>query len=131
MAREIKFRAQSLTGELTYFDLHESQMSGDSDVFYVRGSPCKVGTEEQFTGLKDKNDKEIYEGDIIQFLDKGNMFDSALLLCTAQVTMKYARWFPKPINVKGLRYFEFEGYGENENCYIVGNIYENPELLEG
>ena len=48
--REIKFRAKTLEGDLIYFDLHESQISGDSDVFYVCrqevyctfNTPCEV-----------------------------------------------------------------------------------------
>jgi len=62
-----RFRATSLEGELIYFDLHESKMSGDSDVFYVNGIPCQVGTEQQFTGATDKNGKKSFENDIIKW----------------------------------------------------------------
>lgn len=85
----------------------------------------------RYTGLKDKNGTKIFEDDIICFYGRGNSFDRELKKCTAQVIMYYARWYAKPIHVPGLRYYEFNGYrNKNEKCEIIGNIYENPELLE-
>lgn len=85
----------------------------------------------QYTGLKDKEGKEIYEGDIIKWRDKGNIFDSEYEDCKSLIEFEYAQWYPNPINVKGLRGFHFQRYGEKEKyCEIIGNIYQNPELLE-
>lgn len=69
---------------------------------------------QQFTGLKDKNDKEIYEGDIVYYEDDGSDFPNILKICKA------VEW----VNV---------GWNLNSKLIsyeIIGNIYENTELLE-
>ncbi len=72
----------------------------------------------QFTGLKDKNGKEIYEGDIFPY-GKKNLI----------VRYECGGWTG---NWLGLNLFIFINEFPNvENCLeIIGNIYESPELLE-
>lgn len=73
----------------------------------------------QFTGLLDKNGKEIYEGDLI---DVARTFDAS----------------PLPVEFNKLGHIcvvDERGQhslliSEVEKCEVVGNIYENPELLE-
>jgi len=76
----------------------------------------------QSTGLKDKNGKEVFVGDIIK-CTRG---------CPHEVYLEkeyggtYIGGMPA-IYLKGIR----EGYAWTEHEEILGNIYENPELLEG
>jgi uncharacterized phage protein (TIGR01671 family) len=80
----------------------------------------------QFTGLKDKNGKEIFEGDVVSFED-----DPAGVVKWNSNFCCYTYWESKHIND------EYESMDWNQllkkdcNHYIVhGNIYENPELLK-
>jgi hypothetical protein len=66
----------------------------------------------QFTGLHDKNGKEIYEGDIVK---SGNFTDSVIYWRCGFGTGEGQDFTPLDQNV----------------IEVIGNIYENPELLSG
>ena len=75
----------------------------------------------QSTGLKDKNGKEVFIGDIIK-CTRGSLHEVYL-------EKEYGGTFiggMPAVYLKGLR----EGYAWTEDEEIIGNIYENPELLE-
>lgn len=77
----------------------------------------------QYTGIKDKNGKEIYEGDVVEYKD----FSGGLYLFREQ---------PKTTGIikinNLLRGIYLKGMGtfEGSKAEVIGNIYDNPELLE-
>lgn len=117
MTREIKFRAWDLGR------MYPKCMAGTDTNPTVHDSNGWVECTEnakimQYTGLKDKNGKEIYEGDIVNcYDDRYDGYEKNVIGYSTQ----YAR-FTYLDRMKEIGY-----YAEME---IIGNIYENPELLE-
>lgn len=78
-------------------------------------APKTVG---QFTGLKDKNGKEIYEDDIL--LDESGAY-AVVYYSMGSFCVDFGEGFD-------LQYFTDSIH---EICYVAGNIHDNPELLKG
>ena len=125
MKREIKFRGKRLdNGEWVYGFLADEDYINDINSIDLSSIEVDPATVSQYTGLKDCNGKEIYEGDIVK--DKlGSIdvltYDSlAFNLCVAYSSSPNgtcANFFGKNNPLDGLE--------------VVSNIHDNPELLEG
>ncbi len=117
--REIKFRAWNEVMEkmFTWNDFLNTNMK---NTFIAPESTAMILM--QFTGLHDKNEKEIYEGDIVK-VEKVDL---------AQIIWDEDRmaWGIKPINDF---YFDSPLLADNTDLEleVIGNIYETPELLKG
>ncbi|CJY63349.1 phage protein [Streptococcus pseudopneumoniae] len=80
----------------------------------------------QSTGLKDKNGKEIFEGDILEIQDEGEVLGNAKLTWDNE----QAVFMIEAISVDDIAPFHEILSDESYSYRVVGNIYENKELLD-
>lgn len=80
----------------------------------------------QYTGIKDKNSKEIYEGDILCIEDTYHDYQDGIAINALPDNRIEAVEFSDG----GCWNVSFESLGEvNEHSEIIGNVYQHPELL--
>ena len=95
-------------GSLLFFDYHNGQdLSWNRDCWNIQGELYAV---QQFTGLLDKNSKEIFEGDIVKlYVGNGKYhnytirFKDGCFMVGGDILVHH-----------------------NRECEVIGNIYENP-----
>ena len=131
--REIKFRAwDKVCREMFY---NSELANGDMMVICLDGE-IQLSDDDtykpddfilmQYTGRKDINDKEIFEGDIVSFDD-----------CTSTESgycergcIGVVEWCNETASFEVSNRLSAESYEVLDECVIIGNIYENPELLK-
>jgi uncharacterized phage protein (TIGR01671 family) len=139
----IKFRAVALkTGEWVYGHYyHKSEVSETGFINqhfivqtnkYIQSEHIQINpvTIGQFTNRFDKNGKAIYDGDIVQAT--GN-FECHCPNCTVKkhsdesIAIVKIKNGNTKISYNNVDWYDFD---YNNRCIIIGNIYENPELVK-
>ena len=118
--RTIKFRGKDhVNGEWVYGDLF--RMNGFPYIYpgHYEVIPDTVG---QFTGLLDKNGKDIYEGDVV-----ANDFGNANIVNMTVEWCTDGYWALHEIDGDDTMHFVADYLKEIE---VIGNIHDNPELLK-
>lgn len=123
--REIKFRAwnkeKKIMGEVLGIDiLHKEIFFSNEDVDCYEHTDFKDIELMQYTGLKDKNNKEIYEGDIVKLRANHGIGVIKYYDEWGAFVVEYIK--PRPLVVLGMNYYK-------EDIEVIGNIYKNSELL--
>lgn len=123
--RKIKFRAwlkeKKIIGEVLGIDiLHKEIFFSNEDVNCYEHTDFKDIELMQYTGLKDMREKEIYEGDIVKLRANHGIGVIKYSDEWGAFVVEYIK--PRPLSVLGINYYK-------EDIEILGNIYENPELL--
>lgn len=132
--RELKFRVWNIEEkkmiDFTFSDIGKANFLYEPDYHFVWKSgmkePTKITNTEnpimQFTGLKDKSKREIYEGDI---------------LLNTKYKNKFKIEWAKEHDYCGFVTINLEDGFRNlflaknfTNCKVVGNVYETPELIK-
>lgn len=123
--KEIKFRYvfEGFEKEIYYFDLNlehieKGEVENSLSCCYCTSHKCLA--KLRYTGRKDKNDIEIYEGDIVtdhEYLLKG------------EVSWNYLNsgFFVRPLDMRptsGIQTVDLD------ICKVIGNIYKNPKLIK-
>ena len=139
--REILFRGKrSDTGEWIYGDLRqdadlESAYIGGWDYFTADYAlqrepfeyPVSPETVSQFTGLYDENGVRIFENDIVRYTDLAfnpNIGRFENMIFTSAVTYNLDNGCFSPFEPD-----TFESYIRAENVEVIGNRFDNPDLL--
>lgn len=113
----------------------------DGEHYYPITELSSIG---QYTGLKDKNGKKIFEGDILKFIAPDGTIRYFVVEWASEDRMlrPLSNFVPdgNPIRIsgwclnwRGYRLYPtvIGGVPDNEVMEIVGNIHDNPELLKG
>ena len=138
MSREIKFRGQRIDNKEWVYGYYIKDPKGQHRIYWKPFDEAssntyhfiKAETIGQFTGLHDKNGKEIYEGDILSKMWKVEVYKDE------KTNAFMVKFHTHPEINKPRTLYQYlkdrkRANTEDTDCVIIGNIYENTEILRG
>jgi len=129
--RTIKFRGQRFDKEFVYGYV---QYFKNTDEFVIDEYTVDEDTISQFTGLYDKNGKEIYENDILKVKTNEGIEYNPLLVVYSEVYGGFCLLSKNVLNItpdkphRPINPNWWDGF--KDEIEVIGNIHDNPELLK-
>ena len=125
-----KIRAWDKERKIMYYprSLRFNKRTGELELIDRNTDYCQYGKYEEIvlmvsTGLKDINGKEIYEGDIIQLAPPDDEWKGFVIFKNGAFSIMYQNGDIVPL------YDELYDFQGEPYIYVIGNVFENPELL--
>lgn len=136
MNREIKFRGKAIDGGMWVYgylirttntaiivadNAPQGITNGYTKIKIENATPVNPNTVGEYTGLKDKNGKEIYEGDVCKRNGHTELYE---------IVFYKSAWAIKNQDDKAIWHQEFCNGAKALWLEVIGSIHENPELLK-
>lgn len=123
---KVKLNGEKIKSNWVYGGIFPQNGDGDFAIIYqqeptVEKYPVYADTVGQYTGMKDKSGKRIFEGDIIDFSDRSDDDGYGVVKYDANET-EFGIEYDNIYESLGKHYYP-------EDIEVIGNIYDNPELL--
>ena len=128
--REIKFRAFDKVNKRMLYNI-QNEYDGDEQCFGSYLNMTDFYEVMEYTGVKDHNNKEIYEGDIVKVVKTDFVDDYEYEYEEGKYIIKFSfdRFYLENCSNGEIQEFK-DAIGDYSYIEVIGNIYDNLELLE-